>query len=194
VPFIVLNKPFRVLSQFREADNRATLSRFVAEPAVYPAGRLDFDSEGLVLLTDDGALQARISEPGGKLWKIYLAQVEGTPSRAQLEQLMAGTILKDGLASALRAELVEEPGYLWPRSPPIRYRANIPASWIRLSIDEGRNRQVRRMTAAVGLPTLRLIRCAVGPWSVAELQPGQRVSISNDRAWRELRSWRQPAA
>jgi 23S rRNA pseudouridine2457 synthase len=194
VPFIVLNKPFRVLSQFRDADNRATLSRFVAEPGVYPAGRLDFDSEGLMLLTDDGALQARISEPGGKLWKIYLAQVEGTPIRAQLEQLMAGTILKDGLASALRADLVEEPGYLWPRSPPIRYRANIPASWIRLSIDEGRNRQVRRMTAAVGLPTLRLIRCAVGPWSVAELQPGQRVSISNDRAWRELRSWRQPAA
>jgi 23S rRNA pseudouridine2457 synthase len=194
VPLIVLNKPFRVLSQFRDADNRATLSRFVAEPGVYPAGRLDFDSEGLMLLTDDGALQARISEPGGKLWKTYFAQVEGAPGRAQLEQLLAGTSLKDGLASALRAELVDEPDFLWPRSPPIRYRASIPTTWIRLSIDEGRNRQVRRMTAAVGLPTLRLIRSAVGPWSVAGLQPGQSLSISNDRAWRELKAWRQPAA
>lgn len=194
MPLIVLNKPYRVLSQFRDADNRKTLSHFIAEPGVYPAGRLDFDSEGLLLMTDDGALQARISEPGGKLWKTYLAQVEGAPSRAQLEQLMAGTSLKDGPALARRADIIDAPEYLWPRTPPIRFRANIPTTWIRLSIDEGRNRQVRRMTAAVGLPTLRLIRSAVGPWSVDALRPGQSVSISNDRAWRELKAWRQPAA
>lgn len=194
MPLISLNKPFQVLSQFRDADNRATLAQFVREPGVYPAGRLDFDSEGLMLLTDDGALQARISEPGSKLWKTYLAQVEGAPSRAQLEQLQSGISLKDGPAVALQAEIIEEPDYLWQRTPPIRFRASIPTAWIRLSIDEGRNRQVRRMTAAVGLPTLRLIRQRVGPWAVNELQPGQTASIDNDRAWRELKAWRQPAA
>lgn len=191
MPTILLNKPYRVLSQFRDADNRPTLSSFVEQAGVYPAGLLDFDSEGLMLLTDDGALQARISEPRNKLPKTYLVQVEGAAGRDQIEKLVDGVTLKDGPAAALQAELVEAPASLWPRDPPIRYRASVPATWIRLSIDEGRNRQVRRMTAAVGLPTLRLIRAGIGPWTLGALQPGQSVAVSNDRAWRELKAWLQ---
>ena len=170
---ILLNKPFKVLSQFRDAEGRATLGNFVDVPGVYPAGRLDYDSEGLLLLTDDGALQARISKPQSRTRKTYWAQVEGTPSREQLDELVRGVALKDGPARAVSARQIEEPAALWPRDPPIRYRASIPDSWIEMVLTEGRNRQVRRMTAAVGLPTLRLIRSSIGEWSVAGLQPGE---------------------
>jgi len=170
---ILLNKPFKVLSQFRDADGRATLGDYVDVPGVYPAGRLDSDSEGLLLLTDDGPLQARISQPKSGTRKTYWAQVEGTPSPDQLDLLVSGVTLKDGPARAVSARPIEEPADLWPRDPPIRYRASIPDNWIEIVLTEGRNRQVRRMTAAVGLPTLRLIRYSVGDWNVAGLQPGE---------------------
>ena len=145
---ILLNKPFRVLSQFRDADGRSTLGDYVDVPNVYPAGRLDYDSEGLILLTDDGRLQARISEPKARTRKTYWAQVEGTPSPEQLEELVNGVLLKDGPAKAVAASQIEEPADLWDRDPPIRYRASIPDTWIEIVLTEGRNRQVRRMTAA----------------------------------------------
>ena len=170
---ILLNKPFRVLSQFRDADGRATLGDFVDVPNVYPAGRLDYDSEGLILLTDDGRLQARISQPRSKTPKTYWAQVEGTPTDDQLRQLERGVKLKDGPARAVSAQLIDEPAALWERDPPIRYRKNVPDSWIEVVLTEGRNRQVRRMTAAVGLPTLRLIRYSIGDWSLEGLRPGE---------------------
>jgi 23S rRNA pseudouridine2457 synthase len=170
---ILLNKPFRVLSQFRDAGGRATLGDFVDVPGVYPAGRLDFDSEGLVLLTDDGRLQARISDPKNKMPKTYWAQVEGVPSNDQLLELERGVRLKDGPARAVSARSIEEPAGLWQRDPPIRFRKNVPDSWIEIVLTEGRNRQVRRMTAAAGLPTLRLVRYAVGEWTVDGLQPGK---------------------
>lgn len=174
---ILLNKPFRVLSQFRDRDGRPTLADYVDVKGVYPAGRLDFDSEGLLLLTDDGRLQARISQPRARTRKTYWAQVEGVPTGAQLARLVGGVELKDGPARAVAARLIDEPPGLWDRDPPIRYRASIPDSWIEVVLTEGRNRQVRRMTAAVGLPTLRLIRYAVGDWTVDGLQPGE---------WREV--------
>ena len=177
---ILLNKPFRVLSQFRDPDGRATLGDFVDVPGVYPAGRLDFDSEGLMLLTDDGRLQARISDPKNKMPKTYWAQVEGRPSADQLHELERGVHLKDGPARAVSARSIEEPAGLWQRDPPIRYRRNVPDSWIEIVLNEGRNRQVRRMTAAVGLPTLRLIRCAIGEWTVAGLQPGEWQKIMQE--------------
>jgi len=170
---ILLNKPFKVLSQFRDADGRATLGDYVDTPGVYPAGRLDYDSEGLILLTDDGKLQAKISHPKARTPKTYWAQVEGVPSQEQLNELVSGTELKDGMTSAVSARQIDEPAALWLRDPPIRYRASIPDSWIEVVLTEGRNRQVRRMTAAVGLPTLRLIRYSVGDWSVDGLQPGE---------------------
>jgi len=170
---ILFNKPFRVLSQFRDRQGRATLGDYITQPGVYPAGRLDYDSEGLMLLTDDGQLQARISQPRAKLPKTYRTQVEGTPSDAQLARLVAGVELRDGPARAVSARRIPAPDDLWDRDPPIRYRANIPDSWIEVVIDEGRNRQVRRMTAAVGLPTLRLIRYAVGQWTLEGLAPGE---------------------
>ncbi|RZV31917.1 MAG: pseudouridine synthase [Chromatiales bacterium] len=170
---ILLNKPFRVLSQFRDRDGRPTLAEYVDVPGVYPAGRLDFDSEGLLLLTDDGGLQARISQPRSGTRKTYWAQVEGTPSQAQLDELVQGVDLKDGPARAVSARRIDEPAQLWERDPPIRYRASVPDSWIEIVLTEGRNRQVRRMTAAVGLPTLRLIRYAVGDWTVDGLAPGE---------------------
>ena len=185
---ILLNKPFRVLSQFRDPDGRATLGDFVDIPGVYPAGRLDFDSEGLLLLTDDGRLQARISDPRSKTRKTYYAQVEGTPDPDQLRQLERGVRLKDGPAKAVSARVIEEPSWLWERTPPIRYRKNVPDSWIEVVLTEGRNRQVRRMTAAVGLPTLRLIRYAVGDWTVGGLQPGEWREIKSPRS-----SWRLPS-
>lgn len=172
---LLFNKPFGMLSQFTDAGTdtaRATLSACIAVPGVYPAGRLDRDSEGLLLLTDDGRLQARISDPRFKLPKSYLVQVEGEPAQAQLDQLRRGVRLKDGMTLPAQVEAIAPP-QLWPRDPPVRFRKSVPDSWIRLTIREGRNRQVRRMTAAVGLPTLRLIRWAIGPWSLAGLAPGQ---------------------
>ena len=170
---ILFNKPFRVLSQFRDADGRATLGDYVDVPDVYPAGRLDYDSEGLILLTDDGKLQARISQPKARTRKTYLAQVEGAPTQEQLARLIRGVKLKDGVARAVSARQIEEPAWLWDRDPPIRYRASIPDSWLEIVLTEGRNRQVRRMTAAVGLPTLRLVRYSVGDWTVDGLAPGE---------------------
>jgi 23S rRNA pseudouridine2457 synthase len=170
---ILLNKPFRVLSQFRDAEGRATLADYVDVPGVYPAGRLDFDSEGLLLLTDDGKLQARLSQPRSRTRKTYRVQVEGEPTEQQLRQLTRGVQLKDGLAQAASVRLIDEPDGLWKRDPPIRYRKNVPDRWIEIVLTEGRNRQVRRMTAAVGLPTLRLIRYSVGEWTVDGLAPGQ---------------------
>ena len=173
---IVLNKPYDVLCQFGDASTgaagRPTLARYVDVPGVYPAGRLDRDSEGLVVLTDDGALQARIAEPRHKLAKVYWAQVEGIPDSDALLALRVGVALKDGRTQPAEARLIDEPPMLWPRDPPIRHRAHIPTAWLELTLFEGRNRQVRRMTAAVGHPTLRLIRYAVGPWRIADLAPG----------------------
>lgn len=186
MPLVLLNKPFRVLSQFSDGSGRRTLADFIDLPDVYPAGRLDRDSEGLLLMTDDGRLQARIAEPRQKLAKRYWVQVEGDASTAQLARLEAGVHLKDGSARARAARRIDEPAGLWPRVPPIRERQSIPTSWIEVVLEEGRNRQVRRMTAAIGLPTLRLIRHRIGPWALAELQPGESRSISNDDAWSAL--------
>ena len=188
MPLILLNKPYRVLSQFRDEDGRQTLADFVRQKHVYAAGRLDFESEGLLLLTDDGHLQSRISQPKSKITKTYWAQVEGEPVNNQLSELVNGVSLRDGKASALFAKLIDTPTRLWDRSPPIRHRVNVPDRWIEIGITEGRNRQVRRMTAAVGLPTLRLIRQAVGPWSVDALQPGQTRAVDTDEAWAQLRA------
>ena len=170
---ILLNKPFGVLCQFTDPDGRPTLADFVRVPNVYPAGRLDADSEGLLLLTDDGALQARLADPRHHVEKLYWVQVERVPDDAALVRLRAGLVLKDGPTRPARARLIDEPPGLWPRDPPIRYRAAIPTSWIEIGIREGRNRQVRRMTAAVGHPTLRLIRVAIGPYALGPLPPGQ---------------------
>lgn len=175
---ILLNKPFDVLCQFTDREaGRATLADFLPVPGVYAAGRLDRDSEGLVVLTDDGALQARLSQPRHKMPKLYWAQVEGQPTAEALEKLRRGVLLRDGPTLPAGAEAMAEPAGLWPRDPPIRFRAAIPTAWIALTLREGRNRQVRRMTAAVGFPTLRLIRWAVGPWTLEGLAPGQ---------WREV--------
>jgi len=172
---IAFNKPYGVLCQFtdeRTAAPRPTLSDFIDAPGVYPAGRLDLDSEGLLLLTDDGKLQARIAEPRFKMPKTYLAQVEGEIGEESLEQLRRGVGLKDGMTLPAEVERVDAPA-LWPRDPPIRVRKTIPDGWLRLTIREGRNRQVRRMTAAVGLPTLRLVRWRVGEWTVDGIAPGE---------------------
>jgi 23S rRNA pseudouridine2457 synthase len=169
---ILLNKPFGVLCQFSAGLARPTLASLVPVKDVYPAGRLDADSEGLVLLTDDGALQHRICDPRHKLPKRYLVQVEGVPADAAIERLRRGVILRDGLTRPADARRVGAPA-LWTRDPPIRVRRHIPTSWLELTIVEGRNRQVRRMTAAVGFPALRLVRVAVGPWRLGDLAPGE---------------------
>lgn len=178
---ILFNKPYGVLSQFTdkgtEGTKRPTLSKFIEIPGVYPAGRLDRDSEGLMLLTDDGRLQARISDPRFKTAKTYWAQVEGAPDDNALKQLRKGIELKDGLTRPAEARLMSAPD-IWDRDPPVRFRKTVPDHWIELSIKEGRNRQVRRMTAAVGLPTLRLVRVRIGDWSIDGLLPGE---------WREVR-------
>jgi 23S rRNA pseudouridine2457 synthase len=170
---LLLNKPYGVLCHFTAEAGRESLARHVAVPGVYPAGRLDADSEGLVLLTDDGALQAAIADPRHKMAKSYWVQVEGEPSARSLQALERGVELRDGITLPARARAIGEPPGLWPRDPPIRFRRHIPTAWIELEVTEGRNRQVRRMTAAVGLPTLRLVRHRIGAWTVEGLAPGQ---------------------
>jgi len=169
---ILFNKPFDVLSQFTDGDGRRTLADFIPVKDVYPAGRLDRDSEGLLLLTDHGKLQHQVSDPKNRMAKTYLAQVEGEISDEAINALCAGVSLKDGPTLPASARRIDPPA-LWPRIPPIRQRKHIPTSWLELSITEGRNRQVRRMTAATGFPTLRLVRIRVGPWSLEDIEPGE---------------------
>ncbi len=180
VQVILFNKPFDVLSQFTdkgtEGSTRRTLSEFIEVPGVYAAGRLDRDSEGLLVLTADGKTQNRIANPKNKMTKCYWAQVEGVPSDDALQSLRDGVKLKDGMTRPAKVERMEEPPFLWERNPPIRFRKNVPDSWIKLTISEGRNRQVRRMTAAVGHPTLRLIRYRVGPWTIDGIPNGKWIA------------------
>ncbi|NNU82098.1 pseudouridine synthase [Halovulum dunhuangense] len=185
---ILFNKPFGVVSQFSAGaspDRKDTLGGWIDCPGVYPAGRLDKDSEGLLLLTDDGPLQARIAEPRFKLPKTYLVQVEGDPSEDDLEPLRGGIRLKDGLTRPAAVERICAPD-LWPRDPPVRFRKSVPDCWLRLTLREGRNRQVRRMTAAIGCPTLRLVRWRIGPWSLDGLARGDCMSIPARHARTEL--------
>ena len=161
------------MCQFTDAEGRATLSDYVNAPGVYAAGRLDFDSEGLVLLTNDGRLQHVITDPGHKLPKTYLVQVEGIPDTTAIEKLRKGILLNDGMTMPAEVDMVDEPPGIWPRVPPIRFRKNIPAAWLKITITEGRNRQVRRMCASVGFPVLRLIRVKIGSWELGELKPGE---------------------
>ena len=174
---ILFNKPYRVLSQFSDSEGRQTLANYLNAPGYRVAGRLDYDSEGLLLLTDDGALQQRIANPANKLWKTYLVQVEGDIQDEAINRLAAGVRLKDGDTLPARAERIAPPP-LWDREPPVRARKHIPDSWLQLAIREGRNRQVRRMTAAVGHPTLRLVRSRIGDWSIDGLQPGQKQNLA----------------
>ncbi len=181
---ILFNKPYGVLSQFTDAKlARDTLAPYIPVPGVVAAGRLDRDSEGLLVLTADGALQARIADPRHKLPKTYWVQVEGIPTAVALEQLRRGVLLNDGPTQPAGARPIGEPAALWPRDPPIRHRVAIPTAWLELTLREGRNRQVRRMTAAVGFPTLRLIRYAIGNWTLDELAPGEwrEVAAPNER-------------
>ena len=182
---IAFNKPFGVICKFRPEPGRPTLADYIKVPDVYPAGRLDTDSEGLLLLTDDGVLQARISSPRHELAKVYWAQVEGTPTEAALTTLCNGVDLGDFTTKPASARLINEPTNLWPRDPPIRYRAKIPTTWLELTLREGKNRQVRRMTARVGFPTLRLVRAAVGLVSVNGLAPGTWREINAASPWTE---------
>ncbi len=170
---VLFNKPFRVLSQFRASANRETLAAYIDDPTLRIAGRLDYDSEGLLLLSDDGALVQRITHPRSKMPKTYWAQVEGIPAESALDVLRQGVTLKDGPARPAQVRHMAPPEHLWARNPPIRYRASVSDCWLELTIREGRNRQVRRMTAAIGHPTLRLVRVRVGRWRLGGLGPGE---------------------
>ena len=180
---IAFNKPFGVICKFRPEPGRSTLADYIEVPNVYPAGRLDTDSEGLLLLTDDGALQARVANPRYKLAKVYWAQVEGVPAEAALTALRSGVDLGEFTTKPAGTRVIDQPAGLWPRDPPIRYRARIPTTWLELTLREGKNRQVRRMTARVGLPTLRLVRAAVGRVSVSSLAPGTWREIDASSPW-----------
>lgn len=178
---ILLNKPFGVLTQFTDDQGRPTLADFIKNKGVYAAGRLDRDSEGLVILTDDGKLQQQITRPGKKTWKTYWVQVEGIPSEQSIERLKQGVVLKDGPTLPAKVRKIAEPN-LWPRNPPVRFRARIPTQWLEIALQEGRNRQVRRMTASIGHPTLRLVRTTIGQWRLKQLQPGEWVMLDSQPA------------
>jgi 23S rRNA pseudouridine2457 synthase len=194
---LLFNKPFQVLTQFTSTDGKATLRDFIQAPGMRPAGRLDYDSEGLVLLTSDGKLQAQLADPRWKTPKTYFVQVEGEPDAAALSKLRSGVVLKDGRTLPAAAQRVDEPQWLWPRDPPVRFRKAIPTSWIELTIREGRNRQVRRMTAAIDCPTLRLIRWSIGEWTLEGLAPGAAREVTfqypRSAARATRRSGRRPA-
>ena len=176
---LLFNKPFQVLTQFTTEDDKSTLADFITQPGFYAAGRLDYDSEGLLILTDNGPLQSYLANPKFKMEKTYWAQVEGAVTDEAIRRLCEGVELKDGLTRPAKAKVIPDPT-LWPRNPPIRERKNIPTSWIELKITEGKNRQVRRMTAAVGFPTLRLVRYAIGEWTIDNLKPAQSKLIEVD--------------
>ena len=187
---LLFNKPFNVLCQFTAQSDRPTLKNFIKHKGLYPCGRLDRDSEGLLLLTDDGRLQHLISHPKHKLEKRYWVQVEGAPNDKALSQLRHGVVLKDGITAPARVRIIDTPD-IWPRTPPVRFRAKIPTTWVELTLREGRNRQVRRMTAAVGHPTLRLIRVAIGPWTLDGMRPGECKPLKVDldalpNYWRKI--------
>jgi len=174
---ILFNKPFGVICQFSPHEKHQSLAQFISIKNIYPAGRLDHDSEGLLLLTDDGKLQHKIANPKNKIKKTYWVQVDKEITQEAIEQLKKGVMLKDGKTKPAQARIIAEPENLWERNPPVRFRKNIPTSWLELTISEGRNRQVRRMTAAVGFPTLRLVRCKIGEWALGGLQPGEFTRV-----------------